>query len=129
VQIRTLMGLAAAAAMTFVLATPATVSAQEPQPRPQTETQPPAAADHADHAEPIEGDLVSVDADAKEITIKQASGEELVIAYTDATTISGAENDAAGLATTTDAKVTVHYTEDAETKKKTATRIIVQPRG
>lgn len=80
-RIRTLMGLAVVAAMTFVPATPLRVSAQQPQPTPQTETQPPAAGDEA---QPIEGDLISVEADAKEITVKQESGEELVIAYTGA---------------------------------------------
>ena len=79
-------------------------------------------------ASPVEGDLVSVDAEAKKFTIKPTSGPELVIAYNDKTEISGAEKDAAGLATTKDARVTVHFTEDAKTKAKTATRIIVQPK-
>jgi hypothetical protein len=77
----------------------------------------------------VEGTLVSVDADAKKITIQPASGAELVIAYTTTTEISGAQKDAAGLATAKDARVTVHFTEDAQTKAKTATRIVVQPRG
>lgn len=77
----------------------------------------------------MEGDLVSVDADAKKITIQPASGAELEIAYTDTTEISGAQKDAAGLATMKDARVTVHFTEDEQTKAKTATRIVVQPKG
>jgi len=109
--------------MALVLATP--VSAQTP-------AQPPSPSDQARASQqmssPVEGVLVSVDADAKKITIKPASGAELVIAYTDTTQISGAQKDAAGLATMKDAQVTVHFTEDAQTKAKMATRIIVQPK-
>jgi hypothetical protein len=45
--------------------------------------------------------------------------------YNDSTEISGTQG-AAGLATMTEGRVTVHFTEDAETKAKTATRIIVE---
>lgn len=116
-RIRTLIGLAVAAAVALVLAMPA--SAQTPAPSTQKQTQEQVRS-------PIEGDLVSVDADTKEITIKPASGPNLVIDYTDKTEISGAQKDAAGLATLKDARVTVHFTEDAQTKARTATRIIVQ---
>jgi hypothetical protein len=126
VQSRTLLGFVAAAAMTFVLATPAAVSAQEPVPTPEPQTQQQA---QEPESSTLEGELVSVDAEAKEITVKRESGEEVVIAYSDATEISGAQNDAAGLATMTDARVTVHFTEDEQTRAKTATRIVVQPRG
>ena len=71
---------------------------------------------------------MSVDADAKKITVKPATGADLVIAYTDTTEISGETKDAAGLASLKDARVTVHFTEDAQTKTRTATRIIVQPK-
>jgi hypothetical protein len=114
-----------------VLATPTSVSAQTPPPAPpsvqpaQTPAQPPAATQLRS---PVEGDLVSVDTDAKSITIKPATGANLVIAYTDTTEISGATKDAAGLATMKDARVTVHFSENAQTKAKTATRIIVQPK-
>lgn len=117
---RILIGLAVAASMTLFVATPS--SAQTPAPAPQEQAQPPEAGEQT-----VAGDLVSVDVDAKKITVKPASGEELVFAYTDSTEISGAKDDAAGLATMSDAKVTVHFTEDADTKAKTATRIVVQP--
>ena len=124
-HIKTLVGLAAAAALALVLATPA--SAQTPPPTPQPQTQP-APSDRAAQPvrSPVEGDLVSVDAKAKTITVQPASGAELVVAYTDTTEISGAQKDAAGLATMKNARVTVHFTEDAKTKAKTATRIIVE---
>ena len=65
---------------------------------------------------------------AKTITIKPVTGADLVFTYTDKTEISGAQKDAAGLATMKEGRVTVHFTEDAQTKAKTATRIIVQPK-
>ena len=74
---------------------------------------------------PVEGDLVSVDTVAKRITVKPLTGADLVFTYTDKTEISGAQKDAAGLATMKEGRVTVHFTEDAQTKAKTATRIIV----
>ena len=77
---------------------------------------------------PVEGDIVSVDADAKKLTVKPTTGADLVFTYNDKTEISGAQKDAAGLATLKEGRVTVHFTEDATTKAKTATRIIVQPK-
>jgi hypothetical protein len=129
---KTLVGLAGASAVALVLATPVSVSAQTPPPTPQPQAQPPAPRDQAPASQqlksPVEGDLVSVDAKAKTITIQPATGGEQVIAYTDTTEISGEQKDAAGLATMKNARVTVHFTEDAKTKAKTATRIIVQPK-
>ncbi len=128
-RIRTSLGLAAALA--FILGAPATLPAQTPSPTPQTQAQqPPASRDQARNEvrSPIQGELVSVDAEAKKIKIKPAQGDELEIAYTDTTEISGAQKDAAGLATMTDARVTVHFTEVGDSKAKTATRIIVQPK-
>ena len=132
-RIRTLIGLAVAAAMALVLAMPVSAQAPAPTPQtPQTQAQPPSPNPPARASQqlqsPVEGVLVSVDAGEKEVTIKPATGADLVIAYTETTEISGATKDAAGLATMKDARVTVHFTEDAKTKAKTATRIIVQPK-
>jgi hypothetical protein len=77
---------------------------------------------------PVEGDLVSVDATAKKITIKPLTGADLSFTYNDKTEISGSQKDAAGLATVKEGRVTVHFTEDAQTKVRTATRIIVEPK-
>jgi hypothetical protein len=129
VLIKTLVGLAGASAVALVLAMPMSVSAQTPPPTSQPQAQPPAPRDQPRASQlrsPVEGDLVSVDAKAKTITIQPATGADQVIAYTDTTEISGAQKDAAGLATMKHAQVTVHFTEDAQTKAKTATRIIVQ---
>jgi hypothetical protein len=111
--------------------TPAPVSAQTPPPNPQTQAPPPAPSqERAPQAvrSPVEGDLVSVDSIAKTITVKPTTGAELTFTYNDKTEISGAQKDAAGLATMKEGRVTVHFTEDAQTKAKTATRIMVQPK-
>lgn len=130
-RIRTVLGFAVAAAMAVVLATPALVSAQTPPP-PQPQAQPPAQPAQerapAQLRSPVEGDLVSVDSTLKQITIKPLTGADLVFTYTEKTEISGAQKDAAGLATVKEGRVTVHFTEDAQTKMKTATRIIVAPK-
>jgi len=132
VRIRTMLGLAVAAAMAVLLAAP--VAAQTPSPTPQAQApaptaqaQPPAQAAQPVRS-PVEGELVSVDTDAKKITIKPLTGADLVFVYTDKTAISGAQKDAAGLATMKEGRVTVHFTEDADTKAKTATRVIVEPK-
>jgi hypothetical protein len=131
VRIRTFIGLAVAAVMAVILAAP--VSAQAPTPTPQAQAQtppqtPPAPAREAAQPlkSPIEGELVSVDTVAKKITVKPATGADLEFTYDDKTNISGAHKDAAGLATHKAGKVTVHFTEDAQTKMKTATRVIVE---
>lgn len=131
-RMRTLLGLAVAAVMAVVLAAP--VSAQAPSPTPQAQAQPsdqtPAPAGQATQPlkSPVEGELVSVDTVAKKITIKPLTGADLVFTYDDKTAISGAHKDAAGLATMKEGRVTVHFSEDAQTKAKTATRVIVEPK-
>ncbi len=120
--------------MAVVLAAPVSAQAPTPAPQtpaPQTQAKPPAApAGQAAQPllSPVEGDLVSVDAVGKKITIKPLTGADLSFTYTDKTEISGAQKDAAGLATMKEGRVTVHFTEDAQTKAKTVTRIIVEPK-
>jgi hypothetical protein len=77
---------------------------------------------------PVEGDLVSVDTVGKKITLKPLTGADLVFTYNDKTEITGAQKDAAGLASMKEGRVTVHFSEDAQTKAKTATRVIVEPK-
>ena len=127
-RIRAILGLAVAAATTVVLAAP--VSAQTPSPAPQAQAPTPAPAAQAAQPmrSPVEGDLVSVDTVGKKITVKPLTGADLSFTYTDKTEITGAQKDAAGLATVKEGRVTVHFTEDAQTKAKTATRIIVEPK-
>jgi Cu/Ag efflux protein CusF len=119
------MTFPALAAAAFFLA-PALAGAQAPPPSPAP-TQAPAAAPMASEqraakAETAKGELVKVDADAKNITIKGADGVETVFAYTDATEVAGRDG-VAGLATKAGTKVTVHFLSNAGTK--TATKIEV----
>jgi YD repeat-containing protein len=95
-------------------------ASQEPPARPPSQEQ-------ARQAQPVQGDLVKVDADMKALTVKTADGTEVQFKYDDSTQITGAK-DAAGLATMKEGRVTVHFKEDAQTKAKLATRIIVEPR-
>ena len=127
-RIRALIGLAVAPALAVVLAAPA--SAQTPSPTPQPQAQAPAAPAQAAQPlrSPVEGELVSVDTAGKKITIKPLTGADLSFTYNDKTEISGAQKDAAGLATMKEGRVTVHFTEDAQTKARTASRIIVEPK-
>lgn len=97
-----------------------------PSARPADQAKPPAPpAEQAKQPAPIEGDLAKVDADAKTLVVKIADGTEVTFLYNDKTEVSGADGPA-GLATMKEGRVTVHFTEDKETKTKTATRIIVQ---
>jgi hypothetical protein len=77
-------------------------------------------------AQTLQGDLISVDTDKMIVTVKPATGAEVQFQYNSKTEISGAK-EAAGLATMKDRRVTVHFTEDAKTKAKLATRIVVEP--
>jgi hypothetical protein len=114
--------------MAVVLAAPASAQAPSPSPAQPAAQTPAAPASQAAQPlkSPVEGELVSVDTTAKKITIKPMTGANLVFTYDDKTDISGAQKDAAGLATQKDATVTVHFTEDAQTKARTATRVIVE---
>ena len=104
------------------------------QGQPGAPGQPPGQPERARPAEQaksaqIQGDLVNVDAAAKTITVKVADGSEMQFAYNDKTEVTGAKDGVAGLATVKDARVTVHFNDDAQAKTKLATRIIVQPKG
>jgi len=109
---RAVIVFAGLAVLALLVGIAPTFASQEPQPR---------------QPQPIQGDLVRVDTDAKALTVKVADGTEVQFQYNDSTEISGT-TDAAGLATMKEGRVTVHFTEDATTKAKLATRIIVEPR-
>ena len=101
--------------LVFALSAATALAGQErqpPQPPPQAQT--------------LQGDLIAVDTDKKMVTVKPATGAEVQFEYNDKTEIAGAKG-AAGLATVKEGKVTVHFNEDAKTKAKLATRIVVEP--
>jgi hypothetical protein len=108
---------------------PAQRPAQPPAQAPAQET--PAAIPQSQAQQqitsPLQADLVSVDPEAKTVTVKTTAGQEIQFKYSDKTEVSGAQKNVAGLATLKEGRVTVHFTEDAK-KVRTATRIVVEER-
>ena len=98
--------------------------AQAPdQPRPQ-----PSPSPSAGQAKPEEqtarGELSSIDATAKMLTIKPAAGAEQKFQYNDSTKVTGARGGVAGLATESGKQVTVHFKNEGA--NRVATEIEVQ---
>ena len=76
--------------------------------------------------EPLVGELVTVDTNAKTFAIKTASEGEVKFSYSDATEIVGADKGESGLAAKPGTEVTVHY--DSHGTARVATRIEVRPK-
>ena len=93
----------------------------EPKPAPQLRTEQP---DKPKADSSIKGELVKVDPMAKMLTIKTAAGKTEMVAYTDATTVTGAENGIAGLVNQSSTKVTVKFT--GPDIARVATEIVVE---
>ena len=70
------------------------------------------------------GELSSIDATAKMLTIKPTAGAEQKFMYNDSTKVTGARGGVAGLATQNGKQVTVHY--KSEGANRLATEIEVQ---
>ena len=109
----------------FVLAVFAVAALFAAAPYAQEREQPAPAKQQA--VAPIQGELVTVDADAKTFVVKTADGDEVQFKYSDKTEVTGSKEGAAGLATQKGGKVRVTYTEDAQTKAKMASRIEITP--
>jgi hypothetical protein len=84
--------------------------------------------DRAREPEPasITGELTRVMPDQKSFTVKSTSGAEMLFRYNDQTIVSGAENNVAGLATSSGSEVTVSYKNDSAGNM--ASRIEVHPK-
>jgi len=76
--------------------------------------QPPAAEQPQDELSMTRGELLSVDAEARVISVRADDGEVWEFQYTDDTQVTGGQEDTAGLATMTGAIVTVHYAAEGE---------------
>jgi hypothetical protein len=89
----------------------------------------PAAPDQAQKAPvtSIQGDLLTVDPDAKTVTIQPAQGSDQVFKYTDDTKVVGGDKGVAGLATMKGSRVTVTF--KTEGKDRIATQIEVLPKA
>jgi hypothetical protein len=90
----------------------------QPQPAPQTRTEQP----KADAS--LKGELVKVDTALKMLTIKTAEGKTEMVAYNDATKVTGAESGIAGLANQSNTKVTVKFS--GPDIARVATEIVVE---
>ena len=103
---------------------PGAPGAQAPdQPRPQPSPSP-APAQAKPEEQTARGELSSIDATAKMLTIKPAAGAEQKFQYNDTTKVTGARGGVAGLATESGKQVTVHFT--TEGANRVATEIEVQ---
>ena len=73
----------------------------------------------------VRGELLSVDAVAKTLTIRTVDQNEMEFQYTERTEVTGAKEGAAGLATRQRGRVTVHFTRVGQVN--VATKIEVHP--
>ena len=105
----------------------ATAYAQQPNGGKATPDQS-ASQDRKGDPEPasITGELTRVMPDQKAFSVKAASGAEMLFRYNDQTVITGAESNAAGLATSSGSQVTVSYKNDSAGNM--ATRVEVHPK-
>ena len=111
---------------------PGAPGAQAPdQPRPQPgapPAQPSPSPSRDAQAKPEEqtarGELSSIDATAKMLSIKPVAGAEQKFQYNDSTKVTGARGGVAGLATESGEQVTVHFKNEGA--NRVATEIEVQ---
>jgi hypothetical protein len=103
---------------------PGAPGAQAPdQPRPQPSPSP-SPAQAKPEEQTARGELSSIDATAKMLTIKPTAGAEQKFQYNDSTKVTGARGGVAGLATESGKQVTVHF--KTEGANRVATEIEVQ---
>jgi len=101
------------------LVSTATASAQQPAPP---------AGEHAraKSPEPVTGEILAVDSNARTIVVKTTSDTEMKFSYSDETVIVGGDKGPAGLATSTGTIVTVTY--DVHGTANIAIKIEVKPK-
>jgi hypothetical protein len=119
---RTIRGLAVLAGLIGLVSL---AEARGPQSLPRTPDAPRASAALAQKTEPAKGQLRSVDATKKTLSI-QAGGSDQTFMYTDETKVTGAQGGVAGLATLSGREVTVQFTMKGA--DRVATSIDVAPK-
>ena len=127
---RVLLAMGAVTLMTYgsALAQQAPAPTQAP-PSSVSPAIPPSASSASAQAEAQQtasGELVSIDAKDSSMKVKTATGE-VTIKYDDATKVSGASRNTAGLATMSGSQVVVRYKKDGASNL--ATSIEVKPAG
>jgi hypothetical protein len=104
---------------------PGAPGAQAPEPRPQpAQPSPGPSAQARPEEQTARGELSSIDATAKMLSIKPAAGAEQKFQYNDSTKVTGARGGVAGLATQSGKEVVVHF--KTEGANRVATEIEVQ---
>src|SRR5262245_32313568 len=107
---------------------PGAQAPSQPRPLPGAPGQPspgaPSAAQAKPQAQIARGELSSIDATAKMLTIKPTDGAEQKFQYNDDTKVTGARGGVAGLATQSGKQVTVHF--NMQGANRVATEIEVQ---
>jgi hypothetical protein len=100
------------AGLMIVLANVAGAQEQSPAPAPEKE------------AVSVQGELLEVDTDSRMLVVRTSADTPMRFRYNDETEIAGAQENIAGLATATNARVTIHYMEDGDVR--TAKKVEVQ---
>ena len=123
---RVLVAMGAVTLMTYgsALAQQAPAPTQAPPSSVSPAIPPAAASAQADAQLTATGELVSIDAKESTMKVKTATGE-VTIKYDDATKVSGASRNTAGLATMSGSQVVVRYKKDGSSNL--ATSIEVKP--
>jgi hypothetical protein len=106
---------------------PGAQAPDQPRPQPGAPAQPspsPSAAQAKPETQTARGELSSIDATAKMLTIKPTEGAEQKFQYNDRTKVTGARGGVAGLATQSGKQVTVQFT--LQGANRVATEIEVQ---
>ena len=135
---RNAFGVLAASGL-FLASAQGALAQQPPSPHvpetPREQSQPMTEHQRAE-TEQVRGELLRVDADEKTLTVRETNGTEREFSYDDSTTIVGAAEGTAGLATMSGATVTVHYDTDDDdsavrddSEKRKATKIEITPRS
>jgi len=125
---RVLVAMGAVTLMTYgsALAQQAPAPTQAPPSSVSPAIPPAAASAQADAQQTATGELVSIDAKESTMKVKTATGE-VTIKYDDATKVSGASRNTAGLATMSGSQVVVRYKKDGASN--VASSIEVKPAG
>ena len=103
---------------------PGAPGAQAPEPRPQPAQPSPGPSASQAKDETARGELSSIDATAKMLSIKPTAGAEQKFQYNDATKVTGDRAGVAGLATLSGRQVVVHFSSQGA--NRVATEIEVQ---
>ena len=125
-RILALLGLVAFVSFVSV----SSVAAQAPSQAPGASQAPPPSQAPADKApaqkaETAKGELKSVDATAKTLTIS-AGGKDRVFTYNDSTKVTGAQGGVAGLATMSGREVAVQFTMQGANNVATSIEVAAQ---